>query len=86
MFRTKVKESFGNDNISGYFLKIAFPYTSRILMLIFNTSIETSTFPVSWKIAPVTPIYKEGEKSEKSNYRLIISATRSIYAFQETCL
>ena len=68
--RIKVK-SFGNDNISGYFLKIAFPYSSRILMLTFNTSIETSTFPVSWKIARVTPIYKEGEKSERSNYRPI---------------
>ena len=40
-------------------------------MLIFNTSIETSTFPVSWKIARVTPIYEEGEKSERSNYRPI---------------
>ena len=40
-------------------------------MLIFNTSIETSTFPVSWKIARVTPIFKGGEKSEKSNYRPI---------------
>ena len=55
MFRFKVKRSFSNDNISGCFLKIAFPYIFRILMLIFNTSIETSTFPVSWKIAPVTP-------------------------------
>ena len=71
MFRMKVKKSFGNDNISGYFLEIALPYISRILMLIFNTSIETNTFPVSWKIARVTPIYKEGEKSEKSNYRPI---------------
>ena len=74
MFKIKVKKSFGNDNISGYFLKIAFPYVSRILMLIFiifNTSIETSTFPVSWKIARVTPIYKEDEKSEKFNYRPI---------------
>ena len=62
MFKVKVKKSFGNDNILGYFLKIAFPYVSRILMLIFNTSIETSTFPVIWKIARVTPIYKEGEK------------------------
>ena len=63
MLRMKVKNSFGNDNISGYFQKIALPYISRILMLIFNTSIETSTFPVSWKTARVTPIYKEGEKS-----------------------
>ena len=69
--RIKVKKSFGNDNISSYFLKIAFPYISRILMLIFNTSIETSTFPVSWKIARVTPIYKEGEKSERAYYRPI---------------
>ena len=45
--RIKVKKSFGNDDISSYFLKIAFPYIARILMLIFNTSIETSTFPVS---------------------------------------
>ena len=71
MFRIKVKKIFGNDNISGYFLKIAFPLISRILTLIFNTSIETSTFPITWKIARVTPIYKEGEKSEKSNYRPI---------------
>ena len=71
MFRMKVKKSFGDENISGYFLKIALPYISRILMLIFNTSIETSTFLVGWKIARVTAIYKEGEKSEKSNYRPI---------------
>ena len=69
--RIKVKKSFGNDNISGYFLNIAFPYISRILMIAFNTSIERSTFLASWKIARVTPLYKEGEQSEKSNYRLI---------------
>ena len=69
MLRMKVKNSFGNDNISGYFLKIALPYISIIIMLIFNTSIQTSTFPVSWKTARVTPIYKEGEKSLKSNDR-----------------
>ena len=45
--RIKVQKSFGKDSFSGYFLNIAFPYISRILMLIFNTSIETSTFPVS---------------------------------------
>ena len=40
-------------------------------MLIFNTSIETSTCPVSWKIARVTPINKEGEESERSSYRSV---------------
>ena len=71
MFRMKVKNIFGSDNNSCYFLKIALPYIPSILMLIFNTSIETSAVPVSWKIARVTPIYKEGEMSEKSSYRPI---------------
>ena len=31
----------------------------------------TIQFPDAWKIARVTPIYKEGEKSEKLNYRPI---------------
>ena len=38
---------------------------------LFNTSIETSQFPDYWKLARVTPIFKEGEKAEKSNYRPI---------------
>ena len=38
MFRMKIKKSFGDDNISGYFLKVALPCISRILMQIFNTS------------------------------------------------
>ena len=69
MAKMKIKKSFGNDNISGYFLKIAFAVISSSLLKIFNVSIETNTFPDAWKIARVTPIYKEGEKSEKSNYR-----------------
>ena len=68
MAKMKIKKSFGNGNIWGYFLKIAFAVISSSLLKIFNVSIETNTFPYAWKIARVTPIYKEGEKSEKSNY------------------
>ena len=71
MAKMKIKKSFGNDNISGNFLKIAFAVISSSLLKIFNVSIETNTFPDAWKIARVAPIYKEGEKSEKSNYRPI---------------
>ena len=35
----------------------------------FNTSIETSLFPGSWKVVRVTPIFKDGDKTDKSNYR-----------------
>ena len=41
----KLKKSFGNDNIFGYFLKLAFPLITKILALILNISIETNTFP-----------------------------------------
>ena len=37
----------------------------------FNTSLETSQFPDSWKNARITPIFKDGDKAEKSNYRPI---------------
>ena len=37
----------------------------------FNISIETSRFPDSWKVARVTPIFKDGDRADKSNYRPI---------------
>ena len=64
-------KSFGTDNISSYFLKLALPVIENSLAFMFNTSIETSMFPDSWKIARVTLIYKNGDRADKSNYRPI---------------
>ena len=64
-------KSFGVDTISGYFLKMALPFLENSMAILFNTSLETSIFPDLWKIARVAPIYKEGDKGEKSNYRPI---------------
>lgn len=36
-----------------------------------NLSIQTNTFPQSWKIAVITPIYKSGDKDQACNYRPI---------------
>ena len=52
-------------------IKFALPAIENSLALIFNLSIETGVFPDSWKTARVTPIYKDGEKAIKSNYRPI---------------
>ena len=60
----KTAKNFGTDNISSYFLKLALPFIENSLALMFNTSIETSRFPDSWKVARVTPIYKDGDKTE----------------------
>ena len=64
-------KSFGDDGISNYFLKLALPFIEDSLVYLFNTSFETSLFPDPWKIARVSPIFKDGDKTEKSNYRPI---------------
>ena len=62
-------KSCGPDTTSSYFLKLALPFLDNSIAILFNTSLETSIFPDLWKIARVAPMYKEGDKSEKSNYR-----------------
>ena len=50
---------FGIDNISSYFFKFALPFIKNSVDFLFNTSIETSRCPDLWKVARVTPIFKE---------------------------
>ena len=69
--KLKTSKSFGDDGISSYLLKLAMPFIEDSLVYLFNTSLETSQFPDPWKIARVSPIFKDGDKTEKSNYRPI---------------
>ena len=52
-------------------MKLALPYIENSLAILFNTSIKTSIFPDAWKLVRVTPIFKDGDKDDKSNYRPI---------------
>ena len=63
--------SLGTDKISSYFLKLAMPYVSNSIAQLLNISTRNSIFPESWKTARVTPIFKEADRSERSNYRSI---------------
>ena len=69
--KLKTARSFGIDTISSYLMKLALPSNDNSLAILFNISIETSQFPDSWKVARVAPIFKEGDKTEKPNYRPI---------------
>ena len=69
--KLKTSKSYGDDGISSYFLKLAIPFIEDSLVYSFNTSLETSQFPDPWKIARVSPIFKDGDRTEKSNYRPI---------------
>ena len=53
--KVKTAKSFGVDDISSFFLKLALLSIENSLALLFNTSIETSAFPDLWKIARITP-------------------------------
>ena len=64
-------ESVGTDKTSSYFLKLAVPYVSKSIAQLLNISTRNSIFPESEKTARVTPIFKEGDKSEPTNYRPI---------------
>ena len=73
MNQMKTTKSVGTDKISSYFLKLAIPYVSKSIAQLLNISTRNCIFPESWKTARVTPIFKEGDKSEPSNYRPIFS-------------
>ena len=59
------------DSISSFFLKKSMPILANGLCQTFKMSLSTGQFPDSWKVARVTPIYKDGSSSENSNYRPI---------------
>ena len=82
--KVKTPKSFGIDNISSYFLKLALPFIENSLAFMFNTSIQTSMFPDSWKIARITPIYKNGDRADKSNYRPI--SVLPVIHMEDNCL
>ena len=68
--KLKNSKSF-SDDISSFFLKLALPFVAKSLQKIFSTSLETSKFPDTWKTARVAPIFKDGDKFIRSNYRPI---------------
>ena len=61
----------GLDNILARLLKEVAPVVTRSLTHVINLSITTGIFPNSWKIAKVTPIFKEDAKTDPNNCRPI---------------
>ena len=65
------KKSPGYDELTANFLKLCAPHISETLANIFNACISNGVYPDLLKTARVTPIYKQGEKTDPSNYRPI---------------
>ena len=72
-----VGKATGLDKIPNRLLKIAADVVAPSLTGIFNQSLVTGIFPSDWKMAKVSPIFKNGSKSDLNNYRPICSSYRS---------
>ena len=61
----------GSDGVSGQMLLLCDRTVVLPLNIIYRTILDTSIYPVMWKLANVTPIFKKEDKQLVKNYRPI---------------
>ena len=66
-----LKKNAGDDEISTYILRISAKTISPLLSHLFTYVYEFGVFPSCFKTAKASPIFKTGNKTEKTNYRPI---------------
>ncbi|BHF83233.1 hypothetical protein SprV_0802637500 [Sparganum proliferum] len=64
-------KSPGSDEIPPKLLKELASELSVPLSMIFQTSFDTGTLPIDWKLAHITPLYKGGSRASTTNCRPI---------------
>ena len=64
-----IDKAAGPDGISNRILRELPTELSYPLCSLFNQSLQTGTFPDSWKLSNVCPISKTSDRSSVSNYR-----------------
>ena len=65
------KKAPGIDGISVRLLRDTVDVIAEPLANIFNLSLRTAIFPDDWKLAKISPIFKDGTKNDCGNYRPI---------------
>ena len=61
----------GPDQIHGRVLKETADIISPFLRTLFQSSLDSQVIPDDWRSANVTPLFKQGDKQQPSNYRPI---------------
>ena len=59
----------GQDQIPAFLIKDCSFYLAPAILSIVNLILVKSTFPNVWKVAKITPVWKNGSKSDIKNYR-----------------
>lgn len=67
----RTKTAPGHDAIPSAFLKHASPAFAATLSVLFNASWDNGVFPSQWKLANAFSIFKKGDRSDPSAYRII---------------
>ena len=67
----KINKATGLDKLSAHLLKDSADLITPSLTKLFNSSLQSSTFPAIWKSAKGTSLHKSGDKSAPENYRPI---------------
>ena len=65
------KKATGPDNVSPRDLTLIGDSATYSLLPIFNKSVNDSSFPSTWKLSRVNPIFKKGSPTDVNNYRPI---------------
>ncbi len=61
----------GSDNVHPFLLKTNALSIHEQLTTLYNSCLNSSTLPSSWKLHKITPIPKKGDLSDVTNYRRI---------------
>ncbi|PIK34632.1 hypothetical protein BSL78_28543 [Apostichopus japonicus] len=61
----------GPDNISARLLRLSASHIAPSLTYIINFSLSHRVFPFDWKTDKVSPVFKDGARSQVDNYRPI---------------
>lgn len=69
--KLKNKMTSGDDKVPSFLVRDCAYALVQPLLIIYNLSLKTATFPDCWKLSRLCPIFKTGKTSEISNYRAI---------------
>ena len=74
--KTKKKYSTDCYNLNYVYIKDVLASVSPVLTMLFNKCFEEGNFPKPFKLAAITPLHKEGDKSKPDRSQCYLSLAK----------